>query len=183
MKGRYSRDANICSVRCGCFHVSVHDELLEEWEWGPSEDVLDDCRYQEARCAAEILVDEEAAALDVCLTAAEREDAVEELLETGVVVRFEEDRGGDSFTPVFETASTPRQAIESAKRRRTWSRPRSAVVVRRAPIRRSGRRAVRRHRRLVRRAARAPGRSEDPHEDPLTVRGNRGGLPTGGGRA
>ena len=160
----------------------MHDELLEEREWGPSWDELDDCRHESEWCAAGILVDNEAERLGLSLTAGERDEAIEELLETGVVVRFEEDQGGDAFTPVFETAILPRQAIESAQRRRTWVRPRSAMVVRRASIRRSGRRAIRKHRRLVRRTARAPGPSEDPHEDPLAIRSSRAALSTGGGR-
>lgn len=144
------------------------DHELSEKTWcsgpGPSEAELDDCRYEEARCAAEILVDDEATALGISLTPAEREDAIEELLETGVIVRFEEDRRGDAFTPILESAIAPRHAIGTAQRRPNVLRPRSAAMVRRAPIRRAGRRALRRHRRLVRRTARAPGRSEDPHE-------------------
>jgi alkylation response protein AidB-like acyl-CoA dehydrogenase len=163
--------------------VYSDDTLGEAWTdgWGPSEEELDECRYEEQRSAAEILVDEEAEALGDSLTAPEREEAIEELLETGVmVVRFEENRGGGSFTPVIEAAMEPRQAIASAQRWRTSLRPRSATVVRRAPIRRAGRRALRKHRRLVRRTARAPGRSEDPHENPVAGRCSPGARTTGG---
>jgi hypothetical protein len=68
------------------------------------EDGLYDCRYEQERCAAEMLVDEEAAALGIGLSSSEREDAVEELLDTGVMVRFEESRGGDSYTSIADPA-------------------------------------------------------------------------------
>jgi hypothetical protein len=151
----------------------VDDEIFMEQGWGPSEDELDDCRYEEARSAAEILIDEQAEKLGLSLTAEERDEAIEELLETGVIVRFEEDRGGGSFSPAFETALEPRLAIASAQRwQRPW-RPRAVLFVRRAPVRRAGRRAVRKQRRLVRRPSRAPGRSDDPHEDPVAARYSR----------
>jgi hypothetical protein len=133
------------------------------WDGG-WEDVISDCRYEEERCAAEMLVDDEVVRLGLSLSVDEREEAIEVLLESGVMVRFEESRGGDSYTPVVEPNLDPRQAIASVRTR--WS-PRSVRVVRRAPVRRAGRRSVRKQRRLVRRPARAPGRLDDPDEQPL----------------
>jgi hypothetical protein len=170
-------------VRLLTYLDRMRDALVKDtWElgFGPPEAELDDCRYEEARCAAEILVDEEAEALGISLTPAEREDAIEELLEKGLIVRFEEDRRGDAFTPIFEAAAAPRHAIATTQRRRSSLLPRSATVVCRAPIRRAGRRALRRHRRLVRRTARAPGRSEDPHERSVAGPCSRASRATGG---
>jgi hypothetical protein len=156
--------------------------VRDTWElgFGPSESELDDCRYEESRCAAEIAVDGAAAAKGISLTTEQREIAIEEMLEAGVAVRWEEDERGDSFTPTFRYAVPPVHAIREAQR---LVPPRRAYVVARpcgVLLRRTGRRALRRQRRCVRRPARAPGRSEDPHE---RVASSRVGGHNVGGRS
>lgn len=159
----------------------MSDVLIDDtWEFGvgPSEAELDDCRYEEQRCVAEILVDEAAAAHGITLLAEERDDAVAELLDGGLEVRFEEDRLGDSFTRIVEHTVAPLHAIWSAQRWRESVRLRVVPIVWRARCR-PGRRAQRKHRRSVRRPARAPARLDDPHERPGSS-GRRLALQAGG---
>lgn len=143
--------------------------VLDEREYDRWESELAECASEAEYAAASLAVDEAAEGAGLAPSGAERETAIELVLEAGVELRYEE-LNDDTFAPAHEFNLPAPQALFRARSLRPLLR--SSAARSRYIIRRRGGRSGRAQRRVTRRRARAPGRSAKakPHPAPVGAR-------------